>query len=143
MAKPDLCAFCGASGTDFKPEHWVSKWISRATIGKNQGIVHNTPGREPWLGRMVDLTVPLVCPECNWRSQAGEQATVEVGPVPSYRTTLTIGHLVMDVIGLLHPLVSVTTEPDERFVQVWPVRSETIDWPPPCSFRGIVDNDLS
>jgi hypothetical protein len=55
-----------------------------------------------------------------WRSQAGEHDVPGAGPVPSYRTTLTIGHLVMDVIGLIHPQVAVMTELDERFIQIWP-----------------------
>src|SRR5437868_6100226 len=85
MPKPDLCAFCGASGTDFKPEHWVPKWISRATIGKNQGILHNSHGREPWLRRMVDLTVPHVCPECNhhWMSDIETRSREAVLPLIS------------------------------------------------------------
>jgi hypothetical protein len=235
MAKPDVCAFCARSGTDFKPEHWVPQWVSRVTIGQNQGVLHHTRGRQPWFRRIVDLTVPHVCPECNhhwmsdietrsrnlvlpliegqaatlpkaqqeqlatwcfmklitlelgrpanepatypppvyqgfrifrqppngcvlsvgvremndvppmfvwWRSQAGQQEVPEVGTLPSYRTTLTIGHLVIDVVGLVHPDVAVTTEPDERFVQVWPVCFETLEWPPTRSFKGIVNSDL-
>lgn len=66
----DTCAFCGTTGTDFRPEHWVSQWISRATIPRGKGILHRGPGGEPWLNRIVDLTVDHVCPDCNhhWMS---------------------------------------------------------------------------
>ncbi len=231
----DTCVFCKTTGTDFKPEHWVSQWISRAVIGKSQGIQHHVPGRDPWVSRIVDLTVPHVCPECNhgwmsdietrsrntvlplikgkdstlnrsqqqilatwcflkiltvelgrpadeaatyppaiyegfrvhkrppggclitvglrqmnevpplfvwWRSQAGEQAVPGIGPVPSYRTAITIGHLVIDVIGVLHPWAQLQVESDDRLVQVWPVESESLDWPPVLPFKGIVNDDL-
>ena len=66
----DTCVFCGKTGTDFKPEHWVSQWISRADIPKGKGILHFVPGRDPWPSRIVDLTVQHVCNECNhhWMS---------------------------------------------------------------------------
>lgn len=205
-------------------------------MGKNQRVLHNVPGRDPWFGTFVDLTVEHVCSECNqhwmsdietnsrdlvlplvqgksavlgeveqrtlatwcfmklislelgrsaeqlptypppvyqgfyafkhpptgclisigfrempeippsfvwWRSQAGEQAVPGVGPVPSYRTILSIGHLVVDVIGVLHAGAKLLTEQDERFVPIWPIESETIEWPPVNRFNGIVDNDLA
>jgi hypothetical protein len=236
VPRTDTCAFCGKTGTDFKPEHWVPKWVSRATVGKNQRILHNVPGRDPWFGTGVNLTVEHVCPDCNhgwmsdvetgardvvlpfiegkpttldtngqrklatwsfmklislelgrsedqlatypapvyqgfaifrqppngcllsvgfrempeepplfvwWRSQAGEQAVPGVGPVPSYRTALCIGHLVIDVIGVVHPGAQLVTEQDDRLIPVWPVESKTLDWPPAVRFKGIIDNDLA
>lgn len=62
---PDTCVFCGAIGTNWEPEHWVSQWISRARIPKGKGIQHHVPGRDPWASRYVDLTVPHICPDCN------------------------------------------------------------------------------
>lgn len=230
----DTCVFCGKTGTDFKPEHWISQWISRATVGKNQGVMHHVPGRDPWLARAVDLTVEHVCPDCNhhwmsdiesrsrnlvlpliegrtmslvrkqqaqvatwcflklitlelgrpddqdatyppevyrgfkihqhppsgcllmighrlieespvmfvwWRSQAGQQTAPGLGPIPSYRTVLTIGHLVIDLIGVIAN-ANLQTESDDRLVRVWPVETKTVDWPPATTFKGIVDNDL-
>jgi hypothetical protein len=73
--KDDTCVFCGITGTNFKPEHWVSQWISRAEIGKGQGILHFVPGRDPWPSRIVDLTVEHICDDCNhhWMSDLESQ----------------------------------------------------------------------
>jgi hypothetical protein len=70
LAHMDTCVFCGMLGDDFKPEHWVSQWISRASIPEGKGVEHHVPGREPWLDRTVDLTVEHICPDCNhhWMS---------------------------------------------------------------------------
>lgn len=235
MAKTDTCAFCGTTGTGFKPEHWVSQWISRATIGKNQGVFHHVTGRDPWIGRIVDLTVPHVCPGCNhhwmsdiesrsrdlvlplirgapvtlgkrqqralatwgfmklitlelgrpedesptyppavyrgfcvhknpptgcllsigyreipeyppmfvwWRSRAFTQEVPGFGEAPSYQTTLSVGHLVIEVIGVLHPGVDLHTESDDRLVHIWPIKAEAVDWPPPRRFKGASGTDL-
>jgi hypothetical protein len=48
----------------------VSQWISKALIPKGKGIEHHVRGRTPWRSRIVDLTVPHVCDDCNhhWMS---------------------------------------------------------------------------
>jgi hypothetical protein len=235
---PDTCVFCGAVGTNFKPEHWVPQWVSRASIPKGKGILHLVKDRDPWPHRLVDLTVRHVCPDCNhhWMSdiesqsrsvvlpliQGAEDITLDeraqrqlatwcflkvitlelgrpadepttypptiyegfkaykhpsttclitigfremsnavpvfvwfksqaqthhtgplVGDVPGYRTTLTIGHLVLDVIGLLDPRTKpVMEDSDDRLLTIWPVQPGGVNWPPSKRFSGIANDDL-
>lgn len=232
----DTCAFCGHNGDHFKPEHWVSQWISRALIPQGKGIEHHVIGLTPWRAPIVDLTVDHVCEDCNhhWMSDIetrarnnvlalvrGETLTLnqsqqqrvatwcflkaitselgrpldqeatyppffyeafkralrplngclvsigfmeasnspdrllwfrsngnktpgpDGGDLTSYRTTFTISHLVVDVLGVIDPRVVVKIEEiDERFNPIWPSATKSLNWPPVARFTGIVNDDL-
>jgi hypothetical protein len=231
----DTCIFCGRAGDDFKPEHWVSQWISRSVIPPHKRVVHHVPGRDPWVRNLFDLTVKHVCTDCNhhWMSDIESRArpialalirgveerkltapeqrhlatwcflkavTAELGRPPDerptyptwiyeglrqhqhpphvclvtvglrdnlgdpelfvwwksegrqytlggtrvadgYRTAIAIGHLVIDVIGVLAP-AKLEVEDDGRLLRIWPV-SGPLDWPPPERFKAVINDDLT
>ena len=73
MGEIDTCVFCETTGDNFDPEHWVPKWVSRATIPEGKGILHMPRDgyeEEAWVSGIVDWTVEHVCTECNggWMS---------------------------------------------------------------------------
>ena len=70
---PETCIFCGRERGEaemWPPEHWVSQWISRATIGPSQVVQIHDHGGNVSYSDIYDLTVARVCPECNsgWMS---------------------------------------------------------------------------
>jgi hypothetical protein len=230
----DECVFCAATAPRFDPEHWVSKWISKAEVGKNQRIMNVAPGRDPWIAKIVELTVQHICEDCNnhwmsdmesqtrdialplirgerttldlrqqtklatwcflkvitlelgrpedeqrsyppfvyegfhehmrppagcviaiglrersddglfvwWRSGAGEVAVPGLGKRASYRTALTIGHLVIETLGVLSGRVNPILEDDDRLVRIFPVTGP-VAWPPEAAYTRVVDNDLT
>lgn len=67
-----------------------------------------------------------------------------IGPpsADGYHTTLVIGHLVIDVAGVLVP-VQAEMDHGERFVKFWPhAPGESIGWPPPALFTGFGPDGL-
>jgi hypothetical protein len=59
-----------------------------------------------------------------------------------YLTTILIGHLVIDVAGLLRPLDAQLNH-GEGFVPFWPeLPGKAFAWPPPKRFTGVADDDL-
>jgi hypothetical protein len=62
--------------------------------------------------------------------------------MPGYQTTLSVGHLVIEVVVVLHPRAEVHIQPDDRFVDVWPIRRETVEWPPRRKFKGVSGTEL-
>jgi hypothetical protein len=236
MGGADTCVFCGATGTDFRPEHWVSQWISRAVIPAHKRVVHHVPGREIWVRNLFDLTVDHVCPNCNhhwmsdiesraqpialpliqkdvakmlsptqqrrlatwcflkvitaelgrpahekptypdwiyegfgqhhhppdvclisigfrddlgdpelfvwWKSEGHEYALADGREANGYRTTIAIGHLVIDVLGVLVP-AKLEVEDDRRLLRIWPVSTRSLQWPPADRFKAVVNNDLA
>lgn len=71
----DNCVFCESEG-EFPLEHWVPKWISRAVIEPNQIFEHHNQLGDVWYDRVMDMTVPHVCPTCNhgWMSNIETRA---------------------------------------------------------------------
>jgi hypothetical protein len=85
--EPDVCAFCGQTGSDFAPEHWIPRWLSRELIPTHAtSVTHlglGAPGAP--LGEEVDafeFAVPHVCTKCNetWLSSIEGKAKRHVLP---------------------------------------------------------------
>jgi hypothetical protein len=77
-----------------------------------------------------------------FKSQGEKHALPDGRDLAGYRMALSIGHFVVEVFGVLGRAV-VAAEDDPRFVQVWPVGiADSLDWPPPAAFKGIVGNNL-
>lgn len=80
-----------------------------------------------------------------WHKSQGRIFPVGPGGVyreTGYLTTLLIGHLVIDVAGLLRPL-NAQLDHGEGFVPLWPsLPGKEFPWPPSKRFSGVVNNDL-
>ena len=82
MPKTDTCAFCGYTGTDFDPEHWAPKWLSRELFPHlAKGVRHNLPYAS-WDAKMFQIVLPHVCKTCNggWLSDLEKDAKPHVLP---------------------------------------------------------------
>jgi hypothetical protein len=81
-----------------------------------------------------------------WSRSQGRNFPVGPSEVPSetgYNTTVLIGHLVIDVAGLLRPL-NAKVDHGEGFVPIWPVLpGKAFPWPPSKRFSGVANNDLT
>jgi hypothetical protein len=99
----DTCVYCGVKGSNFVPEHWVPKWLSRALVPKRLGgVIHFAPDA-PSFGiqaRGFEHTVRHVCTTCNngWLSTIESQAKRHVLPF----VLGTAGARTMTAAGLEH-----------------------------------------
>jgi hypothetical protein len=64
-----------------------------------------------------------------FNSQGQKHPFPGVGDVGGYRTSLAIGHLVIDVIGLFADIALQLQDADPRLVRIWPVVSPSIRLP--------------
>jgi hypothetical protein len=83
VARTDTCAFCGYAGTNFDPEHWIPRWLSRELIpGLASGVIHNMPGLPSWEAKLFEIVLPHVCKTCNggWLSDLESDAKPYVLP---------------------------------------------------------------
>lgn len=59
-----------------------------------------------------------------------------------YKTSILIGHLVVQISGLIAP-VKLQVDPDEWHVVLWPeLPGENVVWPPTSQFLDVVNNEL-
>lgn len=73
-------------------------------------------------GRELDTTAPVL-PYAWCRSEGKTYPHPEYGQVSGYRTAFSIGHLVLDVLGLLASVPMTLQHEDDRLVRIWPVES--------------------
>lgn len=77
-----------------------------------------------------------------FRSQGGKGTFPELGDTATYRTALTIGHLVIDVIGVIDPRANVQVQDlGSRLVRIWPASRTKVTLPTE-RFVRIANNDL-
>jgi len=77
-----------------------------------------------------------------FKSEGQNHPLPPVGEIGGYRTALTINHLVIDIVGIFAAVPLQMEDPDNRALQIWPVETVPLNWPPPVRFKGIVNNDL-
>src|SRR5205085_9885683 len=86
-------------------------------------------------------------PVCLWSESQGRVFPIGpagIGRETGYLVTILIGHLVIDVAGLLRPLNAKLNHGD-RFVPLWPsLPGQSFQWPPQPEkrFSGVADNEL-
>lgn len=80
-----------------------------------------------------------------WSHSQGRVFPVGPGRISretGYLVTILIGHLIIDVAGLLRPL-NADLDHGAGFVPLWPSLPGTaLPWPPAKRFSGVVDNEL-
>jgi hypothetical protein len=132
---------------DIGPPHYPATYPQAMYTAFRQERKPPTPNCSIALGFRTINTITEPDPLFVWSKSQGRNFPAGdpggIGSEAGYHTTLVIGHLVIDVAGLVRPINTKVDHGDERLVPLWPeLPGGAFPWPPPKRFSGIANDDL-